>query len=77
MSRNLILENEEETFCLKDLRKALKIKEHYMTLYLWCKRGVSRGLPRPIKMESIRAPRGIRSSVEAYHRFMAALNQDE
>ena len=70
---SLILENQEDTYRLSELAKMLPDKPCYLTVKNWCCLGFE-ALGRTVYMEKISSPAGYRSSVEAYYRFLSALN---
>lgn len=74
----LILQNKERHFSLSILAKLLPDKPHYRTLVRWCTRGSKSDGGGIVRMESIRgsglSKRYLRSSVEAFHRFIERIN---
>ncbi len=73
-----ILANHEDHFTLKALARMIHSGIHVRTLERWMTTGKRQRRSDPaspiIKMDFIRGPSGRRSSVEAYHRFVAAFN---
>lgn len=65
----------EQVMPLRDLGRKLPGKPHYNTLLDWCTEGrVNWHTRRRVKMELINLPGGKASSLEAYLRFIDALN---
>lgn len=73
MKLPLILRNKEQTFRLSELATMLPDEPCYDTVRKWCCVGVD-GPTSLVKLEKINSPVGYKSSVEAYMRFIAALN---
>lgn len=71
-----ILARREATWPLSQLCRLLPPKPNYQMLWTWCKRGRTHPYDRRriVKMEAIEEAGGLASSVEAYWRFIEALN---
>lgn len=57
-------------------RLGMKLPERVSktTVHRWVKVGITRSQKAPVKLESIRMPWGIGTSMEAYKRFIKRLN---
>lgn len=65
----------ETVMPLSDLGKHLPGRPRYKTLLQWCQEGrINWNTRRKVKMELINLPSGKASSLEAYLRFIDALN---
>jgi len=74
---NRAIEDREHTIALTRLCKLLPDEVTYETLRYWCLKGRRKDRNDPnscVRMESVKKPCGLSSSVEAYWRFIAALN---
>ncbi len=71
-----IFHRREATWPLSELGRLLPPKPSYQKLWNWCRRGRSHPYNhrRLVRMESIEEAGGLASSVEAYWRFIEALN---
>jgi hypothetical protein len=67
---SLILERGEETFLLYTIAKKVDWEPCYKTVYNWCTKGY-----RGIKLEYVLSPGGLRTSLEAYERFVLAIQE--
>lgn len=65
----------EVVYPLKDMKKLISSKPTYETLVGWAKRGIlNHETKQMVKLETIKLPLGRGTSVEAYQRFLVALN---
>jgi len=65
----------EQVMPLQQLGKQLPGRPRYNTLLEWCKLGRrNRNTSKRVKLEVIRMPGGMASSLEAYLRFIERLN---
>lgn len=66
----------EQVMPLRELGKHLPGKPRYSTLIDWCRQGrVNWNTRKRVKLEIINLPGGKASSLEAYLRFISALNR--
>jgi hypothetical protein len=72
MARSLILGNREEQLTMHELSRALPRKCCDRTVYRWCKEG-----RRGVFLEHIAGTNGMLTSLEAYYRFMAKLQEQQ
>lgn len=75
MERTVINPLVEQAMPIKDLAKLLPGKPSYFTIREWVLEGRRNIYTRArVKMDSVQLPTGMASSMEAYQRFIAALN---
>lgn len=68
----------EELLPLSQLRRHLPGKPQYATLWDWCTRGrTNRATGKHVKLEQVSLPSGMHSSLEAFTRFLKALNAED
>ena len=68
----------EHVLPLKELGRKLPGRPEYTTMVAWCKQGrINWHTRKRVKLELIYLPGGRASSLEAYQRFVAALNACE
>jgi hypothetical protein len=77
-----LISDKEELIPLSELCKRLDGGPYcYHTVLMWCSKGKLRNVRDPasgrVMLERVKAGRGWASSMAAYWRFVAALNQEE
>jgi hypothetical protein len=74
-TKNLILENGEVPIELGDFGKLLPKRYSYHSVLSWAREGrMNRETREIVLLEVIRGPNGFCTSMEAYRRFLLALN---
>lgn len=72
----MIDRTKEETFPLRRLPKKVGISREYGTIYTWTTKGLHNShTDTTVKLETVRGPAGMETSVEAYFRFLAKLDE--
>lgn len=71
-----ILNRQEATWPLSQLARLLPCKPRYTRIWWWCTHGRKHPYTHEvIHLEAIHETQGLASSVEAYQRFLARLNE--
>jgi hypothetical protein len=72
---------DEQPILLRDLARVLPERPNYDTVLKWCRRGLLRNrrgvAKRRVKIECVRLTTGLGSSIQAYRRFLLALDGRE
>lgn len=78
-ARNVMIDPfQEPVMPLSELRRHLPGRPNYCTLMDWCRTGrMNKKTRQRVKLEAVRLPAGTASSLQAYLRFIDALNRDE
>jgi hypothetical protein len=69
-----VIDLTETMFLLSDGARQPGIGKSYSSLYRYARHGVRRG-DQVTRLESIRTPTGLATSLEAYQRFIEKLNE--